>query len=406
MIPIKQFRMDVREVMADCPDEGKRAIARLLSAMYEEKVSPSRVQRAMEYIAANPIEEVAVLDSEEPIAMDKAKTMLGISDDYTVEKARCSYNGSKYSWGIWVTPRPLTPATEALRGLETRLSNHAPTIKEIKYSVKDDPHMLEVSLMDHHFGKLAWGRESANDYDLKIASELYERAIEDLLSVSSPFNIDRIVLPFGHDFFHINDASEKTPKSQHNLDVEGRLAKIYECGAWAVVRAVERCLTVAPVDVVLVPGNHDQDISYFLAFTLKMAFRDTPNVTVDAEPRCRKYVRYGTNLIGMMHWLYQRNKAERLGLIMAGERKQDWAETTVHEWHLGHIHKKQTQEVYSLDEELGVRVRVLPSLTGTDKWHYEQGYVLSPRCAEAYLWGRDYGYRAHFNAYARDTASG
>ncbi len=41
----------------------------------------------------------------------------------------------------------------------------------LRYSTSHpSPYMLELSVYDHHFGKLAWGRETGHEsYDLKIA---------------------------------------------------------------------------------------------------------------------------------------------------------------------------------------------------------------------------------------------
>ena len=50
----------------------------------------------------------------------------------------------------------------------------------------------------------------------------------------------------------------------------------------------------------------------------------------------------------------------------------------------------------------GVTVSVLPSLSGTDSWHYKKGYVKNNRAAEAYLWHHDDGYAGH--GHVRDGA--
>ncbi len=49
-----------------------------------------------------------------------------------------------------------------------------------------------------------------------------------------------------------------------------------------------------------------------------------------------------------------------------------------------------------IDERFGTIIRILPSLSGTDSWHHEKGYVGNTRAAQAYAWGRDTGYKGHF----------
>jgi hypothetical protein len=43
----------------------------------------------------------------------------------------------------------------------------------------------------------------------------------------------------------------------------------------------------------------------------------------------------------------------------------------------------------------GVVIRVLPSLSGLDFWHYQQGYSPRYRAAEAHLWSKESGYVGH-----------
>jgi len=240
------------------------------------------------------------------------------------------------TWSITVRRRVAKSVAEAFLRFEKRLAKHAPAMKPMKYKKITDKHMLEICLFDEHFGKLTWRRESLQDQDLKIAESMYRNAVEDLLKITQPFPVEKILFPFGHDFFHMNDATFTTPRSGHNLDVDGRLSKIYEVGAFSVCRAIERCLEIAPVHVILVRGNHDEDLSYFLASHLRAYFRNDKNVTVDSETIARKYYRYGKTLLGMTHMATRGLKPERLGLIMAKEAKADFAATIHHEWHVGH----------------------------------------------------------------------
>ena len=140
-----------------------------------------------------------------------------------------------------------------------------------------------------------------------------------------------------------------------------------------------------------------------MATVIKAYFRNNKNVEVDAESIARKYERYGNVLLGMTHMATRGLKPERLGIIMAKEAKKDFAETIHHEWHVGHHHRAGQYDSIPMAEELGVRVRTLPALTATDKWHFEEGYVANYRAAEAYLWHKEKCYIGHFNAYVREA---
>jgi len=296
---------------------------------------------------------------------------------------------------VWLRRKKVPIIATALTLIEDRIKSHAP-----KYSTRlqkpKGTHMLEISLFDVHFGKLAWERESGENYDLKIAERLYGDAISQLLTMASSAGVEKILMPLGQDFFHINSVDATTPKANNPLDTDGRLAKVFEAGYMAVINAIDRCLPVAPVEVIWVPGNHDPETSLFLCHVLKAWYTNCKDVYVDVEPTFRKYKRYGSCLIGYTHG--DEEPHSELPLIMASEMKEDWADTAHREWHIGHTHKRKEVKFLAGDTFNGVSVRTLPSLSAADAWHFKKGYVKSARAAEAYLWDYDFGYAGHFSA--------
>jgi hypothetical protein len=117
-------------------------------------------------------------------------------------------------------------------------------------------------------------------------------------------------------------------------------------------------------------------------------------VQVNTEPKTRKYVRYGTNLIGLTHG--DLVKPANLPQLMPAEAKADWAQTTCHEWITGHGHRSQKWTTLDTDSTPGVVVRQLRALTRTDLWHYDHAFVSSQvPAAECYYYGRERGYAGH-----------
>jgi len=76
---------------------------------------------------------------------------------------------------------------------------------------------------------------------------------------------------------------------------------------------------------------------------------------------------------------------------MAQEVPEMWANTVHREFHLGHYHQKKDMKWLSTQEYKGVVIRLLRSLSGTDAWHYEKGYVGGSRSAEAFIWNNRTG---------------
>jgi len=139
--------------------------------------------------------------------------------------------------------------------------------------------------------------------------------------------------------------------------------------------------TGLPVDIVNIPGNHDFERSFYLGKYLSAWFNNDPQVSVDTHASPRKYYRFGNVLLGFTHG--SEEKESSLPMIMATDihSKPMWSETKFHEWHVGHIHRKRNviydiNKTRELNEDLGVTVRYLSSLTGTEEWHHKKGFVV------------------------------
>lgn len=300
---------------------------------------------------------------------------------------------------LWLNRKVPKIYTDASDSLIKRMSKHAPKYPKITRTKNNDPHMLEVSVFDLHFGKLAWERETGTNYDMKIAERMYRESIKGLVDRVKSFSIEKVLFPIGQDFFHIDNPT-KTTVNGTVQDVDVRYTKLFETGTMACVNAIDYLRNVADVKVLYVPGNHDRTAAWHMAAFLSAWYRNDSHVQIDTAPTTRKYEQYGINLIGFTHGDEEPHRD--LPTIMASEVPQKWADAKCREWHLGHFHKKKETRHVTGDSFGPVHVRVLPSLSGTDAWHYRKGYTQGMRAAEAYLWSRKEGYVGHFNVYAKE----
>lgn len=122
-----------------------------------------------------------------------------------------------------------------------------------------------------------------------------------------------------------------------------------------------------------------------------------------AAPMPRKCVEYGTSLIGYTHG--NEEKHQSLPGIMAGSWPQAWARTTCREWHCGHWHRIKQTHYAAADTHDGVVVRILPSMAGTDSWHFKRGFTNGLRAAQAFLFSKADGYAGHFSANVKAGAA-
>lgn len=250
--------------------------------------------------------------------------------------------------------------------------------------------LLEISLFDHHFGQLSWGKETrGSDYDVEISRDLALQSIDYLLSRASEISIDEILLPIGNDFFNVNNAENTTYAGTSQAE-DGRWQKNFISGRQLWVEIIELCMTIAPVRIIGVPGNHDLERAFYLVDSLQSWFHNAPDVTIDNGPEYRKYVKWGKCLIGYTHGHLERKGKAVLVNLMATEQPQAWADSKYREWHKGHFHATNASAFQFLDEELGVRERILPSLVDIDDYHAGKGYS-HLRETTAMIWNKQKG---------------
>lgn len=269
---------------------------------------------------------------------------------------------------------------------------------------KVDDNLLEISIFDLHIGKLAWGGETYENYDTKIARERFLYSIERLLQRASGFNYSRILFPVGSDFFNSDTINNTTTKGTLQ-DEDLRWQKTFDVGCRLLVDAINMLKqTGVPIDVVNIPGNHDFERSFYMGKFLSAWFNNDPQVSVDTHASPRKYYRFGNVLLGLTHGSEEKESA--LPMIMATDipSKPLWSETKFHEWHLGHIHRKRNISYKVVDnkerivnEDLGVTIRYLSSLTGTEEWHHKKGFIGCTKAADAFIWNYEFGLVAHLN---------
>src|ERR1035437_2693810 len=296
----------------------------------------------------------------------------------------------------WFEPVGFDDNPAAIRkALVRELNLHSPHIPAIKPRPRLNSEFMaaELFIPDPHHGKLCWGPETGSNYDSSISERIYSEAVDVLMARTAGLNIDQIIFPIGNDFFH-TDTPENTTTAGTPQDVDGRWQKTFRRMRLMLVKKIQQLRAIAPVRIIIVPGNHDQTKIYYAGDALECFFHNTPDVTVDNLPCLRKYHPYGVSLIGYAHG--DKERLLNYPMLMAHEAKQQFAQAKYYEWHLGHFHKRMENkraiaDQVNTDTIDGAVLRRTPSLGGTDAWHFGKGYVHSPRQADLFLWGRESG---------------
>jgi len=244
-------------------------------------------------------------------------------------------------------------------------------------------HMLEIAVPDLHLGKLAWSEETRGaNYDHRIAVDVFRAAVTSLVERTAAFNFSRVVFVLGNDFLHADTAAGTTTRGTP-LDMDSRYHKLYRVGRELLVETIDRLRQVAPVEVPVVPGNHDTLSAFTLGDSLECWYHNTPHVTIDNAAVQNKYMQHGAVMLMWTHG--DKGKKNNYPLLMATEQPKMFAATIHRECHTGHLHKLQA------DELMGVRTRICPSLAPADAWHAQNHLVNNARSAEGYVWHPDEG---------------
>lgn len=281
--------------------------------------------------------------------------------------------------------KEIVSARKEIEALKVLAKQSARLPIAVKANKSASGNMLEINIPDAHFGKLAWGLETGGpNYDVKIAEEVVERAFEALLSKVGHYEFEEIILIVGNDILNSDDVEGRTTAGT-NVSTDGRYQKTFCTVRTLMTRFIERlrhkfrCRVIA----IMVPGNHDKLSVWHLGDSLECYFHNYKDVTIENTPRYRKYHSFGKVMLMFTHG--DKGKRNDYPLLMATEQPEMFGRSKFWEAHTGHNHQTK------VDEQHGVRVRVLSALCPADDWHAENALVGNKRSAEAYVWNKDEG---------------
>lgn len=267
---------------------------------------------------------------------------------------------------------------------------------EVKSLMSDPNAVIAVlNLYDAHLDKLTLLSETSQESSLEGNIASFESAFDEMLTSARTYCPEYIIIPVGNDFFNNNGTSGATKKGtpQDNL-VKHQDAFIE--GFKAIRRCIDKAAQCSKVIVMTIKGNHDEDPTFYLGEILNAIYENNPNILIDCSRHQRKYFRYGANLLGFAHGDKECRNISNLPLMMAEEKKEDWATTKYREWFLGDRHHKFEYKFMRTKDFIGATVRFLRSVGTSDKWHYDHGYLGIPRTGEVYIYDKLKGPRANY----------
>lgn len=284
---------------------------------------------------------------------------------------------------------------DELQILSKVLNNYKPnykplTEKDIKINISfNEPSMLLINLADPHFDK-----QDLDGSTIQEKSKKYLECLSNLLMRAyHSHNLDKIVFVIGNDTFNTDNFHNSTTNlTPQNVNTSWDNA--YEIVFDTMVSAISLLKQFTnDLVVMLVQGNHDRTKSYYLAHGLEAFFKGEKNILFERKSTNRKVITYGENFLGFHHGDC---KNERLPLVFASEFYKDWGKCKYKEIILADKHHNNEKTFkQSQNEAQGIRMRILPSLSGTDKWHDENLYF-SRQAGIALVYDKELGKISEF----------
>lgn len=213
-------------------------------------------------------------------------------------------------------------------------------------------HMLEIPLFDMHWGVAFF------DY--------YEPVLNEILDLIHSHDWNKIVIPFGQDFFH-NDSIVNGVTTKGTAIEKVDMTRAVKEGRKFICAIVDAAVSCSDeVKVLYSPGNHDQSISWM--FIQVLLERYGPSI-VDDTICFRKVITYGKNSIMITHGNSKQATPKNLAQIFPIAFAQEFSNSNVREVHAGHLHSEIEADMH------GIMVRRLSSGNLTDYWSDKEDYV-------------------------------
>jgi hypothetical protein len=268
--------------------------------------------------------------------------------------------------------------------LKSAFQDYKPAAKVSRApKISNEDLLTLVPCNDWHLGMYSWHQQTAENWDLKIATDAIARGIEDTIFQTRPSGTAVVLV--GGDLLHADNQSNETSHSGNQLDVDGRYPKILEAAGMLIVHTVDCALQHHQhVIVRVLPGNHDEHSSFAIAMFLTAWYRKDTRVVVDTDRSNFWWYRFGDVLLGSTHG--HTVKIKDMPGIMAARQAEAWGATKYRYVHGFHLHHKEK----IANEGGGVICEIHQAPIPQDAWHYNSGF-LSGRSLQAITYHRERG---------------
>lgn len=247
-----------------------------------------------------------------------------------------------------------------------------------------------MNVMDHHIGKRIQGDVTGNgvEWTTELAKESMIKAIDYFIERTVD-EADKVVFVLGNDLLNIDNPQGTTTKGtpqKNDIDLKHLILESTDL----LITVLEKLLLYfSNVKVIVVPGNHDNNMAFMVGEMIRRYFTNTEHLQIDNSLSHIKYYQYGENVIGFVHGSEQIKKKYILPMLMLQQRPE-FAKCKYKEFHTGHLHQTKKSQLTEIEEDYGVTLRTLPTLSPTCEWASGRGYM-GIQATECIVYNKDNG---------------
>ena len=245
----------------------------------------------------------------------------------------------------------------------------------------DSGNLLVVPIADLHFNLLADKYSTGNNYNTDISEKYYYYTLDDIVGRTRHERFEKVLFVVGNDFINADNLNGTTTRGTPQ-DNNTEWFNIINKTTQLIIDGISLLSTIAPVDVIYVPSNHDLHTMFGIMQTINAWYKDDDNINIDTSPLPRKYYKHGKTLLGFSHDIKVKNALE----IFTSEAKDKWSDCNHMVWMLAHLHQ---QMVY--DKQGYLEIMRLPTISGWSRWSNNKGYIQSDKKNQAFIIDKDLG---------------
>jgi hypothetical protein len=270
------------------------------------------------------------------------------------------------------------PSINILEEIKKSFEEYIPPQRPYSFEESiDSDKICIVNAFDAHIDKISYLDTTDSENTLHSNIQNFESNFEKLLRYVELSDPELILFPIGNDFWNVNDSTMSTKKgTDQKGSTHPNFRESFREGVNLLRRCVDKLSAYAPINILFIKGNHDEDQVAYLLEIMRVAYEKDNNVSITDSFKQRQYVIYENTLIGFAHGDKENNPSDLpMRIATDSDARFYWSYVKQVVMFLGHFHFERKYKYMESADFQGVNIKFLRSSEGSeDTWHWDKGY--------------------------------